>query len=123
MIIQTVLKNHIKFLNDTHEQLEVIHTAIASNKEISQLLSSGFQRLKEKDRKTVSKVMLTELVSAIGYTEATVVDLVAQLHYTSVMGIVSTTESDVYDIVYTMDIPTMIERMKRRYTELAAMLA
>ena len=79
--------------------------------------------LKEKDRKTVSKVLLHDVSNVLGYKEADIVDLVAQLHYTSVVGIVSTTESDLYDLVYCIDIPLMIGRMKQRYSEISAMMA
>ena len=123
MLIQRVLRNHIKFLNDVESKLEEIHTTIAANTEIHRALGSGFHMLKEKERKTVAKVLLTDVASVIGYAEATVVDLVAQLHYTSVIGTVSTTESDVYDIVYNMDIPLMIKRMKQRYAEVESMMA
>ena len=123
MLIQRVLRNHIKFLNDVENKLEEIHTTIAANTEIHRALGSGFHMLKEKERKTVAKVLLTDVASVIGYAEATVVDLVAQLHYTSVIGTVSTTESDVYDIVYNMDIPLMITRMKQRYAEVESIMA
>ena len=123
MLIQRVLRNHIKFLNDLENKLEEIHTTIAANTEIHRALGSGFHMLKEKERKTVAKVLLTDVASVIGYAEATVVDLVAQLHYTSVIGTVSTTESDVYDIVYNMDIPLMITRMKQRYAEVESIMA
>ena len=85
-------------------------------------MSTGFHRLKEKDRKTVSKVLLSDLSTVLDYKEADIVDLVAQLHYTSAIGIVSTTESDVYDIVYCIDIPVMIGRLKQRYTEIETMM-
>ena len=91
MLIQKVLKNHIKFLNDVQAKLEDIHNTIAANTEVSRSLSNGFNMLKEKDRKTVSKVLLNDLSVVTGYKEADVIDLVAQLHYTSAMGIVSTT--------------------------------
>ena len=121
MLIQKVLKNHIKFLNDLNENINNIHAQ--HNTEVSQLISKGFHMLKEKDRKTVSKVLLNDVSVALGYKEADIVDLVAQLHYTSVVGIVSTTESDLYDLVYCIDIPLMITRMKQRYSEISAMLA
>jgi chromosome condensin MukBEF MukE localization factor len=123
MLIQKVLKNHIKFLNDVQANLEEIIATTTRNTEVSRLLSNGFHMLKEKDRKTVSKVLLTDLSVVTGYREADIVDLVAQLHYTSAMGIVSTTESDLYDLVYCMDIPLMITRMKHRYAEVESMMA
>ena len=122
MLIQKVLKNHIKFLNDLNENLDNIQLTIQRNTEVSQLMSTGFHRLKEKDRKTVSKVLLSDLSTVLDYKEADIVDLVAQLHYTSAIGIVSTTESDVYDIVYCIDIPVMIGRLKQRYTEIETMM-
>ena len=123
MQVQKVLKNHIKFLNDVQATLEEIIATTACNTEVSRLLSNGFHMLKEKDRKTVSKVLLTDLSTVIGYKEADIVDLVAQLHYTSAIGIVSTTESDLYDLVYCVDIPKMIERMKQRYSEVESIMA
>jgi len=123
MLIQKVLKNHIKFLNDVQAKLEDIHNTIAFNTEVTRSLSNGFHMLKEKERKTVSKVLLNDVSNVIGYKEADVIDLVAQLHYTSAMGIVSTTESDLYDLVYCLDIPLMIERMKQRYAEVESMMA
>ena len=122
MLIQKVLKNHIKFLNDLNDNLDTIHLTTHRNTEVSRLLATGFHMLKEKDRKTVSKVLLNDLSVVTGYKEADIVDLVAQLHYTSAIGIVSTTESDVYDIVYCIDIPVMIGRLKQRYTEIETMM-
>jgi hypothetical protein len=121
MIIQTVLRNHIKFLTNVNDNLEEIHTTIQTNKEVAHLASEGFHRLKAKDRKTVSNVLLNYLSNVIGYKEDTVVTLVEQLHYTSVVGTVSTTESDIYDLVYCIDIPKAIERMKHQHAELMAM--
>jgi len=123
MQVQKVLKNHIKFLNDVQATLEEIHTTIAFNTEVSRSLSNGFHMLKEKDRKTVSKVLLNDISVVTGYKEVDIVDLVAQLHYTSAIGIVSTTESDLYDLLYCIDIPKMIERMKQRYSEVESIMA
>lgn len=121
MIIQTVLRNHIKFLTNVHDNIEVIHAAVETNNEVAQYVSSGFHRLKAKDRKTVSSVLLSYLSNAIGYKEDTIVTLIEQLHYTSVVGTVSTTESDIHDLLYCIDIPKAIDRMKHQHAELMAM--
>ena len=121
MLIQTLLKTHIKFLHNLNDNLDNIHAQ--QNHKVSRLISKGFYRLKENDRKTVSKVLLNDLSIALGYTESTIVDIVTQLHYTSTVGVVSTTESDLYDLVYCIDIPIMINGMKQRYTEVASIMA
>jgi hypothetical protein len=121
MIIQKVLKNHIKFLTNVNDSLDTIHNSIQENKEVSRLLSDGFHRLNAKDRKTVAKVLLDEVSATTNCRHAEVVTLVEQLHYTSLVGTVSTTESDVYDLVYCIDIPTMITRMKHQHANVMAM--
>lgn len=123
MQVQKVLKHHIKFLNDIQDNIDNILTTVHSNAEVSRSLSNGFHMLKEKDRKTVSKVLLNDISVVTGYKEVDIVDLVAQLHYTSAIGIVSTTESDLYDLLYCIDIPKMIERMKQRYAEVESIMA
>lgn len=121
MTIQTQLRNHIKFLTELNEHLDAIHVAVEENSEVSQLVSSGFHRLAAKDRKTVSKVLLDLISTHTNCHQMVVVTLVEELHYTSAVGTVSTTESDIYDLVYCIDIPLMIERMKHRHAELMAM--
>jgi len=121
MTIQTTLRNHIKFLTNVNDCIEEIHTAVETNKEVFHMTSEGFHRLKAKDRKTVSNVVLSHISNAIGYKEDTIIKLIEQLHYTSVVGTVSTTESDIYDLIYCIDIPKMIERMKHQHAELMAM--
>ena len=121
MLIQKVLKNHIKFLSDVNDSLDEIHNSLYSNKEVSQLVSDGFNRLAAKDRKTVSKVLLDELSMHTNCQHADVVSLIEQLHYTSVIGTVSTTESDIYDLVYCIDIPVMINRMKHQHAAIMTM--
>jgi len=121
MIIQTVLKNHIKFLTNVNDNLDKIHNSIQENKEVSRLLSDGFHRLTAKDRKTVAKVLLDEVSATTKCQQIEVVTLVEQLHYTSLVGTVSTTESEVYDLVYCIDIPTMITRMKHQHANIMAM--
>ena len=79
--------------------------------------------LSERDRKTVSKVLITEVSKQLKTDVTTVTTIVEQLHYTSAIGIVSTTESDVYDLVFNFDLHHMIERLKQRYTEVESIMA
>lgn len=121
MTIQTQLRNHIKFLSTLNENLDAIHNSIQENNEVFRLVSSGFQRLPAKDRKTASKVMLDQISIHTNCQQMDVVTIIEQLHYTSLVGTVSTTESDVYDLVYCIDIPTMITRMKHQHSSVMAM--
>lgn len=121
MLIQKVLNNHIKFLVSVNDSLEEIHNSLCANKEVAQLVSNGFNRLAAKDRKIVSKVLLDEVSMHTKCQHADIVALIEQLHYTSVIGTVSTTESDIYDLVYCIDIPMMINRMKHQHAAIMAM--
>jgi|688.fasta_scaffold256171_1 hypothetical protein len=123
MIIQTVLRNHIKFLNELHEHNDSIGATIRQNTDVARMLAKGFHRLADRDRKTVSKVLLAEVSKQLKIDVTTVTTIVEQLHYTSAIGIVSTTESDVYDLVFNVDLLHMIERLKQRYTEVASIMA
>ena len=120
-MIKRTLENHIKFLTEVQQHIDEVHAAVQSNGEVSRLVSSGFHSLKTKDRKTVSKVILDQLARCLRSQAADVLTLIEQLHYTSAIGFVSTTESDIYDLVYVLNIPTAIERMKQQHAKLSAM--
>lgn len=100
-----------KFLTDLYNNIDTIHSNIESDTTINDLLNSGFQRLKERDRKTVTKVLLSHTVSFTGYTEVEVVDILAKLHMT-ILKNVSTTESDLYDLLYNVDLLNAIQYLK-----------
>jgi hypothetical protein len=123
MLIQKVLKNHIKFINELSQCNDSIVATVRQNTDVARLLAKGFHMLSERDRKTVSKVLITEVSKQLKTDVTTVTTIVEQLHYTSVIGIVSTTESDVYDLVFNVDLHHMIERLKQRYTEVESIMA
>lgn len=106
------LRTHIKFLNDVQNSLDEILNTMENDKSMCQLIDEGYYQLKERDRKTVSKVLLNELSRTINYSEAEIVDLLAQLHATTVMRTVSTTDSDLHDLLYCIDIPNAIRRLE-----------
>ena len=123
MLIQKVLKNHIKFINELSQCNDSIVATVRQNTDVARLLAKGFHMLSERDRKTVSKVLITEVSKQLKTDVTTVTTIVEQLHYTSAIGIVSTTESDVYDLVFNVDLHQMIERLKQRYTEVESIMA
>ena len=123
MLIQKVLKNHIKFVNELSQCNDSIVATVRQNTDVARLLAKGFHLLSERDRKTVSKVLITEVSKQLKTDVMTVTTIVEQLHYTSAIGIVSTTESDVYDLVFNVDLHHMIERLKQRYTEVESIMA
>lgn len=123
MQVQKVLKNHIKFINELSQCNDSIIATVRQNTDVARLLANGFQRLPDRDRKTVSKVLLTEVSKQLKIDTTMLTTIVEQLHYTTVIGIVSTTESDLYDLVFNIDLPIMIERLKQRYTEVESIMA
>ena len=79
--------------------------------EKAELSILNFNSLLPRDRKHVQTTLRTEILTVTGLTSEQLESAIVGLHQTTCVGIVCTTESDLYDVCYTLNIDDLLEQV------------
>ena len=79
--------------------------------EKAELSILNFNLLLPRDRKHVQTTLRTEILAVTRLTSEQLESAIVGLHQTTCVGIVCTTESDLYDVCYTLNIDDLLEQV------------
>lgn len=96
------LKKHEVAIIKTLDKNETYRRLIANN---------DFHQLADKDRKMVNNTLRTTIAKHINWTADAIEAAVVQLHGATTVGVVSTTESDLYDVFYKYDLDELLGQL------------
>ena len=89
-----------------------IITTLDKNETYRRLISNNdFHQLADKNRKLVNNTLRLAIAQHIAWTAEAIEDAVVQLHSNTTVGIVSTTESDLYDVFYKFNLDELATQL------------
>jgi hypothetical protein len=105
-------KDQIDFI----EKLAAAHTTIVEqmneNADIRRLLQVSIHNIDIKERKMINGMLRTTICEHTGYTAGELEMIAVRFHENTTLGLVSTTESDIVDLVYYYDLDNLIDQLK-----------
>jgi hypothetical protein len=96
------LKKHETAIIKTLDRYETYRRLISNN---------DFHQLADKNRKMVNNTLRLAIAQHIAWTADAIEDAVVQLHGNTTVGIVSTTESDLYDVFYKFNLDELATQL------------
>ena len=102
----------IQFVNELKNHEVAIITTLDKNETYRRLITNNdFHELADKDRKLVNNTLRLAIAQHIAWTADAIEDAVVQLHSATTVGVVSTTESDLYDVFYKYDLDELLGQL------------
>lgn len=102
----------IQFVNELKNHEAAIITTLDKNETYRRLImNNDFHELADKDRKMVNNTLRLAIAQHIVWTADAIEAAVVQLHGATTVGVVSTTESDLYDVFYKYDLDELLGQL------------
>ena len=102
-------------LNLVHElkkqETAIIKTLDKNDNYRRLIANSDFHQLADKDRKLVTMLLRTTIAKHTGLTAEAIETAVIELHSATTVGVVSTTESDLYDVFYKFNLDELATQL------------
>jgi hypothetical protein len=102
----------LKFITELKQHEVAIIKTLDKNETYRRLImNNDFHQLADKDRKMVNNTLRLAIAQHIAWTADAIESAVIQLHGATTVGVVSTTESDLYDVFYKFDLDDLATQL------------
>ena len=111
------IKEQIEFVENLKAHVkESIHSMIAANTYVTRLTMVNsfdeFHTREERDRKMINNVIKPAMALELNMNPAELEAMIVAMHENTTVGIMSTTESDAFDLLYNYDLDDLIDQLK-----------
>jgi hypothetical protein len=107
------IKEQLEFIDRLSTAYTAIVDKVTRNEDVRRLLNqTTIHNLDVKDRKMVNGLLRNTVCEQTGYTANELEMITVRFHENTTVGIMSTTESDVFELIYYYDLGNLADQLK-----------